>query len=792
MEGTELTTTNIYPIENVNEVNCRYILYRVRGIPVDSEGYHSAIQKLSQQLSVVSKSPCITLDDKDPIIAQLEGHEPLPNQFPVVGGNALIEQAGKTGELRFGSLSDTELPLALRFLQFDLTGLFKQSPQLWLPKSSPSVFHKVPDQQFSRLSQSVDMYRGFTFRFVPLSGRRIGVCLDVARKYADRRSLPALITADDFRRYKGRTCIYEYGETWYQIKIEQRLGLNVTEALMPDGRTLYDHLRDLRWGNRHDFFASLPRDGSVFVYHTGSGEMRRVPSGLCRLTHKTDSNSVSPYHFYTILDAEQRRREIDYVVSQYFQNITFQGSRLMLSRTPVEFESPRFGLPRLLFGNQKTLRLGPGATEGEVSMTEWASAKKRRLLSADAGFYGRGPFPPQYLILPQSFKGSFGNLFIEHLKEQVKAVYSPTGEHEYRPTPIFYDDSVGRSVPVLGREIIRATTKHLFYSGYGLVVIPRIHQSNENTEDELANLLMKELRDRDIHVSIIHTDQALRSYVRTSSGDQSGWKLTDDRKQAGRFRSYLQNVVINKILLLNGFWPFVLADPLHADATIGIDVKNHSAGFTFVLKDGRTIWSAVSDSKYRERLGGAQCARVIYENLKQYLPRGAPLRSIVIHRDGHMFTDEAEGIIDGLRQLARDGLSVANFEIDFLEIHKTSRVPMRFFELTSVPESQTMIAENPSVGTYCEIGDGSFLTTTGYPYSRRGTAKPILVRKAGEGKLADTLLEDIFRLSNLTWTRIDDCSRVPLTIRMTDIRLREVAGDYNRDALRFIPVEEEV
>jgi hypothetical protein len=56
----------------------------------------------------------------------------------------------------------------------------------------------------------------------------------------------------------------------------------------------------------------------------------------------------------------------------------------------------------------------------------------------------------------------------------------------------------------------------------------------------------------------------------------------------------------------------------------------------------------------------------------------------------------------------------------------------------------------------------------------------------------ETISEDLFRLSNLTWTRVEDCSRVPISIKMTDIRLREVAGDYNRDAIQFDIQEEEM
>ena len=53
----------------------------------------------------------------------------------------------------------------------------------------------------------------------------------------------------------------------------------------------------------------------------------------------------------------------------------------------------------------------------------------------------------------------------------------------------------------------------------------------------------------------------------------------------------------------------------------------------------------------------------------------------------------------------------------------------------------------------------------------------------------DDILHDIFDLSNLTYTKVDFCSRLPLTIKMTDLRLREVAGKYDKDALGFESAE---
>ena len=43
------------------------------------------------------------------------------------------------------------------------------------------------------------------------------------------------------------------------------------------------------------------------------------------------------------------------------------------------------------------------------------------------------------------------------------------------------------------------------------------------------------------------------------------------------------------MLLTNEKWPFVLATPLHADLTVGIDVKQNTAGFTVVGRLGNNV-----------------------------------------------------------------------------------------------------------------------------------------------------------------------------------------------------------
>lgn len=46
-------------------------------------------------------------------------------------------------------------------------------------------------------------------------------------------------------------------------------------------------------------------------------------------------------------------------------------------------------------------------------------------------------------------------------------------------------------------------------------------------------------------------------------------------------------------------------------------------------------------------------------------------------------------------------------------------------------------------------------------------------------------MEDVFYLSNLTWTKPNDCSRDPITIRLTDRFLKDEATAYDAESLEY-------
>lgn len=779
--------TNIYLIENLGDLNCKYRTYRVRGIP-ESDEYYKNVQLLVDILSRKTKSPCVLFSkDQDKLIAQPEGYPELPNSIDLVRAMAKIERLPGLYELSFDSLTPTTAKLAMRFLQFSLQNPLYHNSSLWQPQAGYPFYTKFPDPEFKRLSRNIDLYRGFTFRVISLIDGRMGICVDTRSKYIARYPLPTKISRKEFReKYKGLKCVYEYGSTWYEIKIKGYNSLNVSEVEYPKGTSLYDHIHQIAGPRKSQNLRALPKDCSVLVYYTSLGEPRNVPSGLCRLTYGTNHPDVKPFHSKTIKPPHVRRRKIQFIVNKYLRGLTFGSTNIILSDHPIVADVKTIEIPDLEFGNSKILSVRGTRDSIATSLEDFPTKKKELLYSRDAGLYVKKPFDRQYFIMPKSIYESFGEKFVEDIKEEVRRLCPEEGMI-YSPIVIPYNDSVQKSVYNIKREIMRAVDENEVKQGFGIVMIPRLpYKSRE--EDQLANYLMRELRQRGVYVSIIHTEFPEESYEYATLEDgNEGWRLVSDRKQRGKFKGYIRNVVLNKILITNNIWPFVLRTPLNADLTIGIDVKNNTVGFTLIYKSGAEIRFVSSDSDQKEQLGRKHMSTKVYEILKEELKLlSKNIRKIVVHRQGKLFSPEKIGIIQALNRLEKEELLIKGYQCTFVEIRTTSRIPFRLFEITTPPGRQKEMVYNPTIGMYFPISENdAFICTTGYPYRFKGTAIPLHVVKV-EGEMSlQQILEDVFYMSNLTWTKIDDCSRLPLSIKMNDIRLREIAGEYDRDAFRF-------
>ena len=140
-------------------------------------------------------------------------------------------------------------------------------------------------------------------------------------------------------------------------------------------------------------------------------------------------------------------------------------------------------------------------------------------------------------------------------------------------------------------------------------------------------------------------------------------------------------------------------------------------------------------------------------------------------------------MLDAFSELSKEGIVSEDYECSIIEIPKSSSMPIRFFDISKGYQSEQV--DNPIIGTYKTFDNHVYLATTGRPYRIRGTARPIhFIKRYGNMSL-DKILKDFFYLTNLTWTKIDDCARLPITIKITDIRLREEAGEYEEDKYNF-------
>jgi hypothetical protein len=685
--------------------------------------------------------------------------------------------------------------LAIGFLHWSIQNKFYNNPSLWQPRSGYPFYNKSPDQEFRRFSNDVDLLRGFSFRVILLPDARIGVCIDVSSKYVSRGPLPTIIERKDFNnKFQGLNCLYEYGNRWYEIRIEGLSDFDVSSVtLPPTSISLFDDIQEKAGSHKSPNLLALPRDCSVLIYYTAFREPRHAPSGLCRLTYTTDHPQVKQFHSRTIKPPFARRKELQFVVERNFRDLTFGSNKIILSEKPLNVDEKRFIIPDLEFGKSKVLSVRKTPNAIPSSLDEFAFKKRDLMYSNEAGLFVKKPFDRQYLILPKSVYDSFGKKFIEDIRNEVHRLYTTEDKIVYAPTVITYNDSVQKTVPAFGRAIIDAVEENNVGSGFGLAMIPEIRSKRFRKEDELANLVMRELRERDIFVSIIHNTVGMESYEYTASENENErWRLVPDRKQQGVYKGYLRNVVLNKILILNNCWPFVLKTPLNADLVIGIDVKNNCAGFTVIHKNGADITFYSSESDQKERLSKNHIyAKIIEIITNEQKLSNRNIRKIVFHRQGKLFSPEKDGIIRALNRLANDGTVPKDYECTLAEVKTTSRVPFRLFYVAVLPGDQKEMVYNPWIGTFVPMSESeSFVCNTGPPFEHRGTTKPLHVVKIAGPMILEKVVEDVFYLSNLTWTKIDDCSRQPLSVKINDIRLREIAGEYDLDALRFVEEEE--
>jgi hypothetical protein len=774
--------TNLFPIINLDDLSSACRLYRIRGLLPDQSEYYQNCQTLKRRLSFALGSPVTIIDHggRPHLVLRDDAPEPV-SPYPLVRTTVYFERVPGTMYLDYTVRSHRCDEIRLRFLQFMLQAPLSSHVELWRPGAGRPFFEKAPVDDID----AVERYRGFVVRAAVLPSGGLGLCVDVRHTYVSRLPLPAHLSPDEFRRWKGKHCIYHFGCQWYDIQLTALSDLTATELLIPrNGRQI--PLRE--WVVNASAkpipaeLAALPPDAAVVHYINNQGESRSAPAGLCYPVYDNQDPKVHRYHARAILEPYQRRTLIHHFVRRYLQTLRVGNTMIRVSAKPVCVPQRMFPLPDYQFGGSRVLsvRGTPGAQQ--VSLDAVGKTRLALLSDSDAGFYVTDPLDRQYFFLPQSVADSYGPRFLSDLRRTVTQLFPYGGG--YDPIVVPYNDRGPRTFVEQGNAILTAASTACTRPGYSVVMVHHTTDRRIRQHDQLAAMVIRELRQYDLYAAVMHSAVGQECYELARGGDgRPCYRPRTDKR--GKLRGYLRNVALNKVLLTNERWPFVLATPLHADVTVGVDVKQHTAGFTIVGRHGHQIRTMCSTSRQKEQLLADQVKKYLVEILRAEAKAQSELiQTIVLHRDGRVWQSEREGARQALDFLRIEGIVAPDATLTILEIAKSSPALLRLFEVVEGDERRAWV-ENPQVGCFHADGTDGYICSTGRAFPHPGTVRPLHVRHV-EGPLPlQQCLEDLYYLTALAWTRPEDCTRYPITIKLNDRRLGEDASEYDTDALEF-------
>ncbi len=778
------TETNIYRIVNLAELSSEYRLYRVKGLSEGQEDYYRNLNSLVNRLSRQLRSPVTFLhrDGTAFLVIREDGHE-VETEQPVIGRTTYLEKGTEVLPLNFGKLDEQGMRIALRFLQFSIQGSLRSDYGLW----QPGPGHPFYEKESRIVGNGAALHRGFLVRATALKDGCIGLCVDMQHTFLSARPLPTNLSKRDFARYKASHAIYKFGHSWFGIQLAEWSELSVTEEKIADNGkrvNILEYLHSHCGAPLPPEVVRLSKDCSVVFYYNGRDEMRAAPSALCYPVLDPADPAIRRDRRMTILDPDDRRPQIKRAVHRHLSRLEFGRIPLRLADKAETIPARTFPIPDLRFGGSTTLSLR--GTPGAKSTTLPNLGRDRLNLLRDkaVGFFIQSPMQQQFFFMPETIRQSWGPEFLRQLCQTVDSLYPQ--EHGYNPKLIPYDDRTGSAFFHQALAIKAAAELHQVGSGFAVVMVHDPSSKQKRQHDELAACAIQTLyKDFDIRSGVIHTEIGSDCYnLRSSGSGAPQYSLAPEKR--GKFDGYLRGVAINKVLLTNEKWPFVIADTMHADLTIGVDVKSHYVGFTAIAKGGEYIESRFANCRFAEQIQADEFRKLLIEAVEGYSKKtGEFARSLALYRDGRMFEPEQFGAGQAMEFLTSEGYVAPGATLTSLEIPKRSFTPLRLFEVGFNRTTGRPHSSNPPVGRYYIANDAEgYVCSTGSPFDRQGTVNPLHVRKvSGPLSIADCL-EDIYWLTVLAWTRPEDCTRYPINIKLNDRRLFEDAASYDEHELK--------
>lgn len=770
---------NWFRISNWHELRLQYRLVDVSidGAGNDGKQYNKAFFNALNHLAYSTKGPVSQAyhDGKRFIAVK---HDANLKEATIPGSplNVKLTPVAGVFTLTPREMCPENLDLAIRFLESALKYQFNKNTNLW-DGGNNTFLKKTPLRQSSEIQ--TDIYHGFKFRVVAEDKENVFICVDLAYKYADKYTLHEVLKQLPKERHNdyvnGKNFLYLNGDDWYTVK-GKSIGVTIEKHLMSiNGKntSVYNYIsNEGKYANAR-FKAPLIRNSETFFHAYAHNSTNAYAGAAClaKAIHTADND----LHKLSINDPNNRFMRAEYHVKNYFQNLQFNDVRLQVHTKPYEKEAKVFRLPSLKFGNGVILDPYNGQVKYGAPVDHFP--KRRREFVYNNGILTDSAFTPQYLFVPDNMPFSFAKsvkFYFDRLLKQIAPNFPGFIIHQYSM----------RAYPFANKvylDLKKDVESKQLAGGNALVILPESKGRGDMFNKFFHNIIKKEFFES-MKIKCVSA-RSLQRYLKPGA-DKFGNQIYFVPDSLMRdFKSYQANTLFEH-LIINRKWPYALAENLHYDLYIGIDAHDFYAGFVFFFKNGEKI--VFDTEKVVKSIGSFRNEKISYKViedkivavLSRHITVGEDVpKSIVILRDGVSYGEEEKALIGALKRLTEAKLlDGCNIQTGVIDVAKSSAIPVRAADFTGVSNS----LENPASGTHFYMNNNdAFIFNTGAPYKVPGSSNPIHVSFTAGDIDFSKALEDIFRLTQITFSSPDRPTSLPLPLKLIDTLIRDVAHEYD-------------
>ena len=677
-----------------------------------------------------------------------------------------VEVTNETIQVEPENASKEELKVAAEMLKRSISDAFtKASNRFW--RKHWNLYFRVEPENYDTESDAAYAYRGMKFAVIFIQAK-------------------AFLAADVVTTYRNKHPLSAYGESeWEQMfyyHVSEQVNFEERDYFLRDNRankipcrfirstkdtvssfwlTIGDERKTVKQYYAERYGLDLPSaDRVVFVRDRGAAENWPVPASRLFPVFKTDSDEMSGCSVVPFISPADRIRYIQNFVSDLGE-ISFSGSRITVGSNPLKTERSYFIAPNLEFRDGATLEMDESLPI-EKAFSDYRRGKLEML-------YQHGTFSEQspadlVLFYPDSLQRAVRESFQTRLNLEIK--------------------KITESAPRIARQV-EYKLGNQPSSGAGLLQV--IEDFLKSPADKVLPLVVLAEPFRDRVYDLLK--QRLRSNPSQCVTERTVKRIASDDRAVGGSR--LRNLAL-AILTAGGIQPWVLAKPLNYDFYMGVDLLFGQVIYVFVCgKGGRNVWVRRGLPRKRhlstEKIDEFELADRFAEAVREAKQMGVDVNSVVIHRDGRWWSNEDEALSNAITDLQSDDTLPANCKVGVVEVHK-SHLPARLFTITN---NTNLPLENPIPGSYLKLNSAEILlTSTGQPgpWDRQSRTARTLLLKLVRGEKDDLIdikkiAEDAYGLTHLNWNAPEIEISLPVTIRWSDERLREIVRNTGIDEM---------